>query len=158
MPSQPIKSLDDPRIKRAKEALEFFEKWESSVWSSNLGKDDKPRALLSQQCREDLSSTIVGFEQLVYQRLKLFPGSSILPYLVNSDICENIFCQVRSTQLGPTTHPNVSQYTHALTSIILSQGLLSIHGNASNNTFVASPFQFHTNQPLRKYKRKNKKR
>ncbi len=156
--TEPIRSVQDPRIVRAKEALAFFQQWESMVWKSTQMEDeDKRRALLSEQCRHDFQCTIIGFEQMVYNRLKRFPDSSILPFLCNSDICENIFCQARSCCCGPTTHPNYHQYIHALTSILLSQGLLSTHGNAGNNSAVASPFKFHSNKPLRKYRSKKTK-
>ncbi len=147
---QPIKSVEDPLIKGAKEALKFFEEWESSVYRLKLDHS----AMLSRECREDLASTVLGFEQLVYNRTTKFPGSYVIPYLTNSDICENIFCQIRSCRLGPTTHPNVFGYTHALTAVLLSQGLISTHGNASNNSKAASPLCMHTNSALNPYKSK----
>ncbi len=152
--TQPMTSLKDPKLLRAKEALEFFQKWESTVWSNELDPIEKQRCLLSQECRRDLTSTVLGFEKMLFNRLKRFPNSYIIPAVINSDICENIFCQVRSTLLGPTTHPNYSNYVVALSSVLLSQGLLSTHGNAGNNSVVASPFKFHSDQPLRRYKGK----
>ena len=73
---------------------------------------------------------LLGFMQLCEYKLELFPGSSIMPGIVNQDVVENIFCQARSYN-GQNTNPTYDKYSKSQNSIIIGQNALSRKGNAS---------------------------
>ncbi len=150
--NQPLRSRSDTKLKKAEEALSFFQKWEQDVnESKNMSATEKWRALISWETREDLASCIIGFSEYVDMHLTRFPDNGyVVPNTTNTDVVENIFCQVRSVKNGGNTNPQVFQYQYTLTSVILSQGLFCLHGNASNNSSAAKPFAFYSDIPLRK--------
>ena len=57
----------------------------------------------------------------------------ITPALINSDVVENTFNQMRSTYNGANTNPNVHQYRRTLNSIVLGQRTVSVKANAGKN-------------------------
>lgn len=61
----------------------------------------------------------------------------ITPALINSDVVENTFNQMRSTYNGANTNPNALQYRRTLNSIVLGQKTVSIKANAGKNRDAA---------------------
>ena len=57
--------------------------------------NSKEKCTNSHQTREDIISSIMGFEKLCVHKFK-YSYSSVIPGRVNSDIIENIFCQQRT--------------------------------------------------------------
>ena len=149
-----IKSNADPLIVNAEKALNWFKMWEKEIQSdSELSKKEKWRALISWECREDLESAVVGFQQLVKIRTKAFPGSGIKPQLINTDCVENVFCQVRACHNGANTNPTYLQYLYTLNTVMLSAGIFKKNSNAGESKIA--PFAFSTPCPLNPKKKTN---
>jgi hypothetical protein len=152
----PIQSLLDERLASANTALDWFKAWEiANEKEATLERKQKWRAVISREAREDLQSSVVGMNQLVKLHTEAFPGGSIRPFIVNTDVVENIFCQQRACHNGAMTHPNLYQYRYTLNSIFLSAGLYSTKGNASGNDAAADPYCFHLPKPFSKKKAAN---
>jgi hypothetical protein len=83
---EPIKQLDDLRLKKMRDVLHIFEEWEAKARENKTVKS----ALLSCQSREDLQCTILGFIELCKNHIPVY-GTSIVPGRVNSDIVENTY-------------------------------------------------------------------
>ena len=155
---EPIRSRNDPKLKKAKDALAFFKTWEEEVTKSEtLTNKQKQKALISYQTRDDLECSITGFCEFVDMVLSREKNSYVLARTTNTDCVENIFCQARSVNNGPNNHPTVAKYGPTVTSIILSQGLFSLHGNTANNSTAAKPYKMCVNKPLRNNSHKKQK-
>ncbi len=92
----------------------------------------KTKNCISHKLHFDMASTIIGFQKVCKYKLALFPGSNIMPGLV-----ENLFCRIRSRN-GNNNNPTVSQYGSSLRSVIISQTLISRKANAGSNVKVSS--------------------
>lgn len=123
---KPVLSIDDERIQQLHEINEWFKSWEQSA-----GSDSK--ALFSFQCHEDIHACIIGFRSLCYKVLEKKSVIHITPALINSDIVENTFNQMRSTYNGANSNPNALQYGRTLNSIILGQKTISQKGNTGKS-------------------------
>lgn len=129
--NRPITSLEDSRINDLKECLDFFNKWESSVLEdSTLSKKEKQMSLITQETRDDLNSSILGFISLCNILIPL--KVPITPGLVNSDLIENMFCQQRGIRHGLNTNPTLQQYGPAVNAIILGQFTISKKCNSGD--------------------------
>lgn len=119
--TRPISSLDDHRLAMNHEILEYFQKWEMDAEShQELSKADRARRLLSQKLRFDISSMIIGFQEVCKIAFIRFPGSTISPFRTNSDLAENVFCQERGNN-GQNSNPPYAQYGPTMNSILLGQ-------------------------------------
>ncbi len=149
---KPIRSRSDLQLENVKNALTFFNNWEKEIQTHEDLKDmegqEKARRLMSWETREDLQCIVIGFEAYNDQYFTQFRHGYIIPAMCNSDAVENVFCSIRSAKGGANCHPTLLQYKYALTSVVLSTGLYSIHGNAFS-TQSAKPFLFHTSDSLR---------
>lgn len=122
---RPITDSSDARLKENMSALQWFKEWEESVKE----RPDKDKCLMSHQTRADLTSLIIGFNELCQSKLKK-SSASIIPNRVNSDIIENIFCQQRGLHNGNNTNPNYLTYCRTMNAIILGQPTVSRKSNA----------------------------
>ena len=146
---RPIRNCDDPRIGDLKKALAFFNNWENQV--TNNAKLSNKKCLLTQETRDDLNSSILGFLEMVST---LVPkGIAIRPGYLNSDVIENFFCQQRGTQHGANTNPTLAQYGPAVNAIVLGQSTVS---RKANSGVKAS--HYHATTPCVLNDRKHKKR
>lgn len=68
-------------------ALQYFRKWNKSAVT--------PKVFLSHKSWFDLQFVILGFISLVRTKLARFPGSMFKPAIVNQDVVENYFSQLR---------------------------------------------------------------
>ena len=121
---RPISSLDDARLLSIKHVLNWFESWEKEV-------KEKEKSLMSFQTREDITSLIVGFNDLCCETFKRHSGSSIIPARINSDPVENIFSQQRGIYNGPNTNPDYLSYSRTMNTIILGEKTMSRKSNVS---------------------------
>ncbi len=143
---RPIIDFSDDRLRENRSALKWFEEWE------NEGKDNKePKSLMSQETRDDLRSTIIGFEEVCKRRISV--GSSVCAAGINSDAVENIFCQQRSQRHGSNSNPTAAQYRHGLTATILTQSSVSKKSNAYARKRSAEPLVFSSPKPLHAQKK-----
>lgn len=138
---RPISSLDDHRLAMNHEILEYFQKWEMDAQShQELSKADCARRLLSQKLRFDISSMIIGFQEVCKIAFIRFPGSTISPFRTNSDLVENVFCQETGNN-GQNSNPTYAQYGPTMNSILLRQTTTtscSNTGSVENLTFFKS--------------------
>jgi hypothetical protein len=144
---KPVKSMADERLIELQTINDWFLKWESSPYLTS-------KHLMSAQCHEDIHSCIVGFLKLCELLLhKKDCSIFITPALINSDLVENTFNQVRSTYNGANTNPNALQYKRTLNNIVLGQKTVSIKANASKSHDGAMLFECSPRQTTSKGKR-----
>ena len=113
---QPIDSIHDSRLQQLDDILSFFNSWadyskEEMQQNFTTRKDNKKpiQIFLTTETHTDLRYCISGFQGLCMEVVDSF---TIIPKLINSDICENIFCQMRATYNGANSNPDASQYRY----------------------------------------------
>lgn len=124
---RPITNISDERIQQNHDSMHWFIKWENSVKSDEKIKN-KEKHLISYQTREDIVSSVLGFEELCLYKLKS-SHASIIPSRINSDIVENMFCQQRTLHNGANTNPTYLGYCNTVNSVILGQASISRKSN-----------------------------
>ena len=129
---RPVSSLNDHRLSRNNEVLEYLKKWQAdSEMHLKLSKAERGKRLLSEKLRFDMSSMIIGFYEVCSIAFTRFPCSTISPSRTNSDLVENIFCQQRGRN-GQNTNPTYSQYGPTMNGIILGQTTTTSRGNTGS--------------------------
>lgn len=123
----PITDVSDDRLKENNDALQWFIKWEQAVKEDKMIRN-KEKHLISYQTREDIISSIMGFEELCMYKLKSC-NASIIPSRINSDVIENMFCQQRTLHSGANTNPTYLGYCYSVNSVILGQASISRKSN-----------------------------
>lgn len=127
-----ISTVHDTRLIKAQEFLEYLQRWKDNASS--------PKEFLSDQLWFDLRSMITGLQKVVEIKMAHFKEASIKPVIINQDILENIFCQVRGSN-GQNNHPKYYMYSSTLTAVNIGQSVVSKKGNAfSNGKPAALPF------------------
>ena len=101
--SRPIKDYGDDRLQQNRDVLSWFKRWEHENKSNNE-VTEKEKSLLSFQCREDIVSLLVGFDEFSREKLQK-SGGSIIPNRINSDVIENVFSQQRGLHNGNNSNP-----------------------------------------------------
>ena len=121
--------------------MKYWSTFRSGKWMKSshqeLSKADRARRLLSQKLRFDISSMIIGFQEVCKIAFIRFPGSTISPFRTNSDLVENIFCQERGNN-EQNSNPSYAQYGPTMNSILLGQTTTtscSNTGSVENLTF-----------------------
>lgn len=143
--TRPVSSLDDHRLARNQEVLDYLTTWEKDAENqTDLRKSERSKRLLSDKLRFDLSSMIIGFHEVCKIALQRFPGSTISPFRTNSDLVENVFCQERGHN-GQNSNPTYAQYGPTMNGIILGQTTTT----TSSNTGSVENLCFFKNGPLR---------
>jgi hypothetical protein len=143
---RPISSLADERLQQLRNIVDFFNNWEDQVSKSKLYVASKH--LITQDTRDDLNSSIVGFLSLC--KLRLGKGNSITPAYLNSDLIENHFCQQRGIRNGLNTNPTLAQYGTGNNAIVLGQTTVS---GKSNSGVRGSFYKATTPCPLNRSKK-----
>lgn len=129
-----IFSVHDPRLLKAKEFLDYLKDWKA--------KAESPKEFLSDQLWFDLRSMIIGLEKVVQIKQSNFKEAALKPVIINQDILENIFCQIRGSN-GQNDHPKYYMYGTTLTSVNIGQSIISKKGNAActdKNSEAQLPF------------------
>ncbi|KAH3862622.1 hypothetical protein DPMN_025592 [Dreissena polymorpha] len=116
--------LEDQRLKDLKEIQAWFNDWQTHSFCSKV-KLEKDGENMSEQCRKDIQSTIIGFLQLCCTISHEISGWSVVPAMINFDPIENRFCQQRGKFNGLNTNPTALQYQQNANSVILGQSALS---------------------------------
>lgn len=89
----------------------------------------------------NIQSMILGFTSLVKSKLSRFPGSVIKPAILNQDVVENYFSQLRGAN-GQNDNPTYQMVQHTQNAVLFGQSTISKKcntGNTRNNTFAALP-------------------
>ena len=105
--AEPITSTTDDRLTELGKILAFFTDWEAH-YKEEKHVNDKP-TFITNESFVDLKYCIQGFVALCHERI---PPATIVPRLVNSDVCENVFCQHRANYNGANTNPDASHYRY----------------------------------------------
>ena len=126
--------VKDNRILKLQRALQYFRNWKLNVITS--------KEFLSDKTWFDLQSMILGFISLVKSKLTRFPGSYIKPAIVNQDVVENHFCQLRGAN-GQNDNPTYQIVQGTQNSIIFGQTTISRKCNtgttSKNISFAGLP-------------------
>ena len=130
-----IYEMSDPRLLQLKACLEYFKNWK--------GKVSDGKEFLSDKLWYDLQSMILGFISVVQVKLSKYPGSTIRPAIVNQDLVENHFSQLRGAN-SQNENPTylLTQYTQ--NAVILGQTTISRKGNtgtARNELSASLPME-----------------
>ena len=90
-----------------------------------------------------MCSTINSFIHLSKQRLREFPGSNIVPSMMNSDVIENFFSSQRGRCGGDNTNPTVLAYSKNINTIIMtSERCRSKKRNAASDAGVGGAYPY----------------
>jgi hypothetical protein len=113
---QAIYNANDTRLQRLCSTLSYFSKWKA-----NSLKSDE---YISSKLWFDLQAMILGIISLVRVKLSKFPGSVIKPSVINQDVVENHFCQLRAAN-GQNKNPAYLLTQPMQNSIVFGQRTLS---------------------------------
>ena len=128
-----IYHVNDNRILALNDLLKFFTEWEQQTTN---GKE-----FVSAKLWFDLQSMILGFTSMVREKLSRFPGSVIKPAIVNQDLVENHFSQLRGAN-GQNENPTYQLTQETQNSVIFGQSIVSKKintGGIKSNSFVGLP-------------------
>ena len=130
----PYTSIKDARFVENRRVLNWIEDWEVEVSGRvDLNASDRNKLIFSDKLLFDLKSMIIGFQQICSISFELNPGSIIKSMFVNSDLVENIFCQVRGGN-GQNSNPTYCQYGPTINSILLVQTCSTSKSNAGKTS------------------------
>lgn len=125
--------LRDIRIQDLNDSLQFFTEWQQEA---TTGKE-----FLSTKLWFELHSRILGFSAMVKTKLSRFPGTLIKPAIVNQDVVENHFSQLRGAN-GQNENPTYQLTQGTQNSIIFGQTTISQKSNTGgikNGSFAGLP-------------------
>ncbi len=128
-----IYHVNDNRIRALNDSLNFFTEWEQQI---TTGKE-----FVSTKLWFDMQSMILGFTSIVREKLSRFPGSVIKPAIVNQDLVENHFSQLRGAN-GQNENPTYQLTQGTQNSVIFGQSIVSKKSNTGgvqSNSFVGLP-------------------
>ena len=128
-----IFDVQDKRLLQLEVALQYFTSWKLNVSS--------PKEFLSDKSSFDLQSMVMGFISLVKSKLARFPGSLIKPAIVNQDVVENHFSQLRGAN-GQNNNPTYQMVQSTQNSVIFGQTTISKKcntGNTKNESYAGLP-------------------
>ncbi len=122
---RPIEHSFDEKISKCKEFMEYLREWKKNAAES--------KHFLSDQLWFDLRSMTYGLEQMVKIKVSRFPNAVIKPVIINQDVLENIFCQVRGFN-AQNDHPNYALYMSTINTVNITQSSVSKKGNTSDSS------------------------
>ena len=107
--AEPVSSMQDERLSQLQTVLAYFDEWDAFCKRKRGHKKVKNDIFITMECYTDLKYCINGIISLCHE---VVPRRQIIPRLVNSDVCENIFCQQRASYNGANSNPDASQYRY----------------------------------------------
>ena len=119
---RPISSVNDIRLQELSQFLSFLESWKAS-------SEGDAKKFFSSKLWFDLQSMVYGFQAIVAIKLEKYPQAMIKPAIVNQDIVENHFCQVRACN-GQNNNPTWRLQEKAQNTIRYGQTTISRKSNA----------------------------
>lgn len=129
-----IYDANDVRLQQLNEALRYFSHWKEQVQQAK-------NQFFSDKLWFDLQSMILGFRSVVEVKLSRFPGSVIKPAIMNQDLVENHFSQLRAAN-GQNENPTYLLTQTTQNSVIFGQTTVSRKGNTGtsrNSSFSELP-------------------
>ncbi len=130
---QVIYDVNDERLSKLWGVLQYFSNWKENVLAES--------EFISQKLWFDIQSMIFGFISIVKIKLNRFPGSLIKPAILNQDVLENHFSQLRAAN-GQNDNPSYQLVQATQNSVIFGQTTVSRKCNTGctkNNSFVELP-------------------
>ena len=118
-----ITSANDQCLKELKQFLSFMQSWKDNLPLSDKGAI-KSNEFISNKLWFDIQSMVLGFCSLVNIKLEAYPHSLIKPNIINQDVVENHFCQVRACN-GQNNNPTWRLQESAQNSIRYGQTTIS---------------------------------
>ena len=109
----PIVSIQDSRLATLASVKIFFQDWKQYCTENLDSQELDKQPFITEQSYQDLISCIDGFISLCHLKL---PSTHIIPRIINSDVCENLFCQQRTTYNGANANPDAAHYRYNGTS------------------------------------------
>ena len=105
-----VTSIHDDRIRILDNFLAYLMQWHTKMSS--------PRHFISDKLFFDLQSMIHSFKAVVKIKLTRFSNSKIKAWILNQDVIENHFCQIRACN-GQNNNPSyrLQESTHKTPSI-----------------------------------------
>ena len=91
------------------------------------GSSSDPKNVFSHKLWFDMQAMVLGLEGVVRIKTNHFPGTVLKPVIINQEILENIFCQVRRSS-GLNDNPNYYLYGGVMPSINMGQTVISKKG------------------------------
>lgn len=125
--------MGDRRLSKLLGVLRYFSNWKESVLAES--------EFISYKLWFDIQSMVLGFTSLVKIKLARFPGSFIKPAIVNQDVLENHFCQLRGAN-GQNDNPSYRLVQATQNSVIFGQTTVSRKcntGYSKNTSFTNLP-------------------
>ncbi|KAL9970357.1 hypothetical protein ACROYT_G022715 [Oculina patagonica] len=122
-----ISTLQDGRLQELKEFLAFMQDWKAST-------EGKANKFFSTKLWFDLQSMAYGFQAIVSLKLSKYPQSVIKPAIINQDVVENHFCQVRACN-GQNNNPSWRLQEKAQNTIRYGQKTVSRKSNAGSSSY-----------------------
>ena len=129
-----IYDANDIRLQQLSDALQYFTEWKAEV-------QEAKHQFFSEKLWFGLQSMILGFRSLVEVKLSRFAGSVIKPAIMNQDLVENHFSQLRAAN-GQNENPTYLLTQATQNSIIFGQTTISRKGNtgtSKNSSFSELP-------------------
>ena len=130
---QAIYDVNDIRLQSLQSTLSYFSQWKANVSKSN--------EFVSCKLWFDLQAMILGMISLVKVKLTKFPESIVKPAIINQDVVENHFCQLRAAN-GQNENPTYLLTQATQNSIIFGQRTISKKcntGTLENSSFTELP-------------------
>ena len=121
-----IYNVNDVRLQHLNEALQFFTRW--------LDQVKEKKNVFSDKLWFDPQSMIIGFCACVGVKLHRFPRSIVKPAIMNQDIVENHFSQLRGAH-GQNENPTFLLTQATQNTIIFGQTTISQKGNTAQARF-----------------------
>ena len=129
---QPYTSMEDARFSESKKALEWIQNWQAEVLLQNhLSATERNKLFISTKTMFDISSTVLGFEEICRHTFQRHPGCCIYAYRMNSNLVENVFCKQRGRN-GQNDNPTYSQYGPTMNGILLGQTSVAKKSNTGS--------------------------
>ena len=121
----------DVRLEKLNAALDYFNAWKDQMYSP-----EEKNQVFSEKLWFDLQSMILGFRSIVEVKLAYFPGSVMKPAIINQDLVENHFSQLRAAN-GQNENPTYPLTQSTQNSVIFGQTTLSQKGNNIQQETIA---------------------
>ena len=93
---QAIHTVSDDHIKQLDGLLAYLSHWKKDIGSQ--------KEFISDKLWFDIQAMVHGFKAITKIKLGKFPESVIKPWIINQDVVENHFCQVRACN-GQNNNP-----------------------------------------------------
>ena len=140
----PIKDINDDRLKEIEALLGWFTDWQLESHNAPATVSERKKMMISDKTLFDLQSMVIGFQEVCRETFREHPSTSILPWRINTNLVENIFCQQRALQ-GQNDNPRYIQYQSGMNSVLLG----SRTSSSKSNTGTVESLPFHQPQRLR---------